>query len=126
VRPHPPYTAGVGTEADESLIAEWTAEVRAHAQAALEEARRAAELPEQLEVVVARGETWEEAREEVEWREGDVLVVGSSSMGPIARVFLGSRATKIVQHSPVPVVVVPRGVVAEIADAGVREHSGQT
>ena len=36
-----------------------------------------------------------------------MLVVGSSSVGPIARVFLGSRATKIVQHSPVPVVLVP-------------------
>ena len=34
---------------------------------------------------------------------GRVLVVGSSSAGPLARVFLGSRATKIVRHSPVPV-----------------------
>jgi hypothetical protein len=39
-------------------------------------------------------------------------------------VFLGSRATKIVQHSPVPVALVPRGVIAEIADQAVREHSG--
>ena len=45
-----------------------------------------------------------------------MLVVGSSSIGPIARVFLGSRSAKIVQHAPVPVVVVPRGVVAELAD----------
>ena len=44
-----------------------------------------------------------------------MLVVGSSSIGPIARVFLGSRSAKIVQHAPVPVVVVPRGVVAELA-----------
>jgi nucleotide-binding universal stress UspA family protein len=66
VRPHPPYTAGVGTEADESLVAEWTAEVKARARAALEEAGHAAELPEKLEVVVAQGETWEEALDEVE------------------------------------------------------------
>jgi len=44
-----------------------------------------------------------------------VLVVGSSSIGPIARVFLGSRATKIIRHSPVPVVVVPRGRAEELA-----------
>jgi hypothetical protein len=30
-------------------------------------------------------------------------------------VFVGSRASKIVRHSPVPVVVVPRGAVAELA-----------
>ena len=43
-------------------------------------------------------------------------MVGSSSVGPIARVFLGSRATKIIQHSPVPVVLVPRGRAAELAE----------
>ena len=35
------------------------------------------------------------------------LVVGSSSGGALARVFLGSNATRVVRHSPVPVVVVP-------------------
>jgi hypothetical protein len=44
--------------------------------------------------------------------------------GPIARVFLGSRATKIVRHSPVPVMVVPRGVVAELADEAVQAETG--
>ena len=34
----------------------------------------------------------------------------------VARVFLGSHSEKIVQHSPVPVVVVPRGVAEELAD----------
>ena len=58
--------------------------------------------------MIGHGETWDEAVEDVEWADGDVLVVGSSSLGPIARVFLGSRAAKIVRHSPVPVVVVPR------------------
>jgi hypothetical protein len=31
-------------------------------------------------------------------------------------VFLGSRASKIVRHSPVPAVVVPRGVAVELAE----------
>ena len=34
--------------------------------------------------------------------------------GPVAQVFLGSRATKILRQSPVPVVV-PRGQANEIA-----------
>jgi nucleotide-binding universal stress UspA family protein len=58
--------------------------------------------------VVGRGASWEEAIDYVEWRDGDVLVVGSSSTAPPARVFLGSRASRIVRHSPVPVIVVPR------------------
>ena len=65
-------------------------------------------MPEGVETVVGHGETWAEAIDDVEWADGDVLVVGSSSIGPVARVFLGSRASKIVRVSPVPVVVVPR------------------
>jgi nucleotide-binding universal stress UspA family protein len=39
--------------------------------------------------------TWDEAVDDVAWSDGDVLVVGSSSLEPVSRVFLGSRATKI-------------------------------
>lgn len=38
-----------------------------------------------------------------------MLVVGSSELGPVAKVFLGSRATKILRNSPAPTFVVPRG-----------------
>jgi nucleotide-binding universal stress UspA family protein len=41
------------------------------------------------------------------WEEGEMLVVGSSRLGPVALVFLGSNSTKIVRSSPVPVVVIP-------------------
>ena len=58
----------------------------------------------QVETVIGRGASWAEAIEDVGWAEGDVLVVGSSELGPVAQVFLGSRATKILRHSPVPVV----------------------
>lgn len=55
--------------------------------------------------VMAR--TWEAAFDQISWHRDDILVVGSSSTGHFARVFLGSSATKIVGHSPVPVLVVP-------------------
>ena len=58
--------------------------------------------------VVGHGASWEEAIDDVEWRDGDVLVVGSSSAAPAARVFLGSRASRIIRDSHVPVLVVPR------------------
>jgi nucleotide-binding universal stress UspA family protein len=123
VRSRPPYTSGVGTEADEAMIGEWIQEIEGAARTALEKVEDLAAVPRELEIVIGRGESWEEALEEVEWDEGDVLVVGSASIGPVARVFLGSRATKIVQHSPVPVVVVPRGAAAELAGEALHAES---
>jgi nucleotide-binding universal stress UspA family protein len=96
VRSRAPLQAGVGREGDEAIVAQWERDVRAV-------------LGDEHDLVIGHGETWDEALEDVEWSTGDLLVVGSSSIGPVARVFLGSRAAKIVRHSPVPVVVVPRG-----------------
>jgi len=95
VRSRAPVEAGVGQSGEDAIVTQWTRDV-------------AESLGDGYDLVVGRGETWDEAVEDVEWADGDVLVVGSSSLGPIARVFLGSRAAKIVRHSPVPVVVVPR------------------
>ena len=115
VRPRAPFTVAVGREADDSAIREWVSSIEAAQQEVLERVRDLPSVPEECEAVVGTGETWEDALEEIDWQDGDVLVVGSSSIGPVARVFLGSRSAKIVQHAPVPVVVVPRGVVAELA-----------
>ncbi|MFT3860019.1 universal stress protein [Micropruina sp.] len=57
--------------------------------------------------VVARGSSWPEALASVEFSDGDVLVVGSSRTHPLANVFLGSSAAKILRNSTVPVIVVP-------------------
>jgi nucleotide-binding universal stress UspA family protein len=83
---HPPYAP--------DLVERWVQEIEAAAG--------------QAPAVVGHGASWEEAIDDVEWRDGDVLVVGSSSAAPAARVFLGSRASRIIRHSPVPVLVVPR------------------
>ncbi len=63
--------------------------------------------PDEVETVVATGRSWAEALDDVYWETGDVLVLGSSSASWMQRLFLGSNATKIVRHSPVPVIVVP-------------------
>jgi nucleotide-binding universal stress UspA family protein len=116
VRARPPYTSGVGTEPERTLIAQWVEEIEERARAILDEVEHLPAAPERLEAVVGYGETWDDALEDVDWQDGDVLVVGSSSIGPVARVFLGSRASKIVRRSPVPVVVVPRRAAAELAE----------
>jgi nucleotide-binding universal stress UspA family protein len=78
------------------------------AQASTAQAAAIAEVGADVtEAVVVTGRSWREAIDGVEWQHGDVLVVGSSSGGALARVFLGSNATRVVRHSPVPVVVVP-------------------
>ena len=115
VRPRAPYTVAVGREADDSAIRSWIAEIEAAQQEVLGRVGDLPSVPDHCDAVVGRGESWEDALEDIEWADGDVLVVGSSSIGPVARVFLGSRSAKIVQHAPVPVVAVPRGVVAELA-----------
>jgi nucleotide-binding universal stress UspA family protein len=116
VRSRPPYTSGVGRGPEDTVIAQWATEIEAGARAALDQVESLPAAPERLEAVVGYGETWDDALDDVEWDDGDVLVVGSSSIGPVARVFLGSRASKIVRRSPVPVVVVPRGTAADLAE----------
>lgn len=120
VRAHPPYTSGVGTQPERAVIAQWVAEIERAGRATLERVQHLPAVPPELEAVIGYGESWDEAVEDIEWQDGDILVVGSSSMGPIARVFLGSRASKIVRNSPVPVVVVPRGTATELADEAAR------
>ena len=60
-----------------------------------------------VESVVAHGRSLGAAIDRLDWERDEVLVLGSSEAGVIERIFLGSNASKIVRHSPVPVVVVP-------------------
>ena len=75
--------------------------MREATQEVLTKVRELPDVPRDLEAGRDRPH-WAAALEDVDWDDGDVLVVGSSALGPVARVFLGSRATKIVRHSPCP------------------------
>lgn len=70
------------------------------------------------ELVIGKGENWEDAIDDIDWSPGDLMVIGSSEAGPISRVFLGSGAAKIVRHSPVPVLAIPRTAVKDLAEDG--------
>ncbi len=102
-------TSGAGLDVEQRIADEWAEEVEGHAATLLSELSAAPAAPAIAGAVVGKGDTWETAMDDVAWEPGEVLVVGSSSLGPVARVFLGSHAAKVVRHSPVPVVVVPRG-----------------
>ena len=120
VRPRTPLTAGIGSRAEDTIGREWAAEVEQLQRAVLDDIARLPAVPPEMTAVVGHGPDWAAALEEIGWEDGGILVVGSSTAGPIARVFIGSRSSKIVRHSPVPVVVVPRGA----AHAGA-EQAGQ-
>jgi nucleotide-binding universal stress UspA family protein len=116
VRSGPVVTAGIGLTAESGVLREWTRQIGQAQSAALEQVAALPVPPAPLESAIGHGRHWQEAIENVGWGGGDLLVVGSSSAGALARVFLGSRASKIVRNSPVPVIVVPRGAEAELAD----------
>jgi nucleotide-binding universal stress UspA family protein len=62
-----------------------------------------------LSAEIADGASWKAAFESLDWQDGEVLVLGSSKLGPLLRVFLGSNARKIVHNAPVPCLILPRG-----------------
>ena len=95
------YPPEIGTDIESEVTAQWR-EQMAEAQAALRP-----ELDEDTEFVVASGTSWSEALSSVDWMPNELLVLGSSSAGTLRRVFLGTNATKIIRHLPVPVLVVP-------------------
>lgn len=80
---------------------------REHAHATLESVKAA--LPEGSEVtaVVADGATIEAAVEELDWQDGDLLMLGSSRLAPPRRLFIGSTAARIMRMLHVPMMVMP-------------------
>ncbi|MDN5725998.1 MAG: universal stress protein [Propionibacteriales bacterium] len=108
VRPEAPLTSGVGPRAEQEVLDEWEAFQQKAAGRLRSQLERLDPAPEQEAPTVGRGTTWAQALKSVPWAEGDVLVVASSRSARSARVFLGSTASKISRHSPVPVIVVPR------------------
>jgi nucleotide-binding universal stress UspA family protein len=120
VRPAPPRTIAVGPHIEDAVVDEWVAHVEKEQRRVSELVAALPAVPRTDAAVVAHGHNWADALADVEWTDGDVLVVGSSTSGPLERVFLGSRASKIIRNAPVPVVALPRGAVEELADAAER------
>jgi nucleotide-binding universal stress UspA family protein len=103
VRGRTMYPPEVGLHAEDSILAEWAA----HARNALAQLKDDGIVAEDVLLQVVTGNGWDQALDALEWVDGEILALGTASRGGIARVFLGSRGTKIVRHSPVPVLVLP-------------------
>jgi nucleotide-binding universal stress UspA family protein len=113
VRPQPVVVLATGLTGPEDLvIRQWVRRCREALAEHLEKLRGRDETaalgdltPESLEV--GTGTSWRGAVEDLSWSPDELLLLGSSSSASPARVFLGSRASKILRHAPVPVMLVP-------------------
>ena len=103
VRGRTMYPPEVGLHAEDSILAEWESQ----ATEMLGRLRSNGVVGEDVVLQVVSGNDWGEALDDAEWQDGEILALGTSPRGDIARVFLGSRGAKILRVSPVPVLVLP-------------------
>jgi nucleotide-binding universal stress UspA family protein len=107
VRPVTMYGGSIERSAENLVVKQWTRKTMDAALEQLEDARRQVEVPD-VDVVVGAGTDWRDAVDGIAWQSGDLLLLGSGAAGPVSQVFLGSAASKILRHAPVPVMIVPR------------------
>jgi nucleotide-binding universal stress UspA family protein len=93
----------VGLHAEDSLLAEWARQLREmHTKLKADGV-----VGDDVALEVITGNGWDEALDDTEWDDGELLALGTSSRRSIKSVFLGSHGAKIIRHSPVPILVLP-------------------
>lgn len=107
VRPVTVFSGSIEPSAESLVVEQWSKRTTEEITAQLNDIRARMCAPD-VDVVVGVSHDWREAVEAVAWEPGDLLLLGSGAAGPAAHVFLGSAAAKILRHSPVPVMIVPR------------------
>lgn len=99
-----PTENGYGTSSD--LMVEW----REQAMGLLDRGsdRAHTRYPDlTVDIDVASGNGWDQAINSIKWKKGDLLVLGSSSLGQFGRIFIGTSTVQIVRHSPIPMLITP-------------------
>lgn len=97
------YPPEVGLTAEDSVLDSWAVQAAAAQSRLVSDGVVGDDVPR----VIGTGTGWTEAVTSVDWQRDELLALGSSATGPLARVFLGSRAGKLIKASPVPVLVLP-------------------
>src|SRR6476661_2507305 len=82
-----------------------------HANTVLKAAAERLPAGHHVSVEVAHGRTIEEAIDDLEWDDAEIMIVGSSRLAEKNKLFIGSTANKVLRALPVPMVVVPRDYV---------------
>jgi nucleotide-binding universal stress UspA family protein len=97
------YPPTVGLHAEDAILQEWAKQARQ----ALLRLKDDKVIGDEVELQVVTGNNWSDAIDAIDWIDGEILAIGTSPGGTVARVFLGSHGSKILRHSPVPVLVLP-------------------
>ena len=92
--------------AEDLVVRQWLRRTTDEITKQLDDVRSRIAVPD-VDVVIGQGHDWREAVEGVEWAPGDLFLMGSGAAGTKAQVFLGSAASKILRHTPVPVMIMP-------------------
>lgn len=79
----------------------------AHLEEVLEHFGERARTTGVVSTEVAVGKTIEAAVEELDWRDTEIALVGSSRLAAPMRIFLGVTAHRMLHSLPVPLIVVP-------------------
>ncbi|MFO1071336.1 MAG: hypothetical protein U1E17_01225 [Geminicoccaceae bacterium] len=66
-----------------------------------------------VESAIGDGDSWRASLTSIPWQDEWCLVIEFQLRGMLARVFLGSASTAIIQHAPVPVIAVPLAAARE-------------
>jgi nucleotide-binding universal stress UspA family protein len=107
VRPFTMFGGAIERSAEELVVQQWTRRTTEVALKKLDEARTQVARSD-VDVVIGSGTEWREAVDDIAWEPGDLMLLGSGGAGPVAQVFLGTAAAKILRHAPVPVMIVPK------------------
>lgn len=110
VRDKQMYPTGAGYRSENLVANQWRSQALAAQKAMLADLH--SDVPVKTEI--GDGANWKEALSSVGWKRGEILVIGSGRIGPLAQVFLGSNGNRIIRNAPVAMIVVPR--TAEFTD----------
>lgn len=95
---------GYGDSSD--LMVEWREQAMALLDRGIDRAHT--RFPDlEIETAISSGNGWSTAINSMKWKKGDLLVLGSSTLGPFGRVFVGSSTTHIIRDCPVPILITP-------------------
>lgn len=77
-------------------------------RAALERAAEEVDVDE-MTTQVGQGKNLKEAIANIEWKPDSALIIGSSRLAQGKQTFIGTVASRMLAHLPIPMIVAPRG-----------------
>ncbi|MGK5682237.1 universal stress protein [Actinoplanes sp. URMC 104] len=107
VSPVGSFGMSIERSAEDLVVRQWARKTMEAAARQLDDVRSTVTLPD-VDVVIGTGVDWRGAVDDVAWEDGDMLLLGSGAAAPASQVFLGSVASRILRHVPVPAMIVPR------------------